>query len=98
MGMIVMMMFGIMMLMAMLVFVLMRGLLFAPEFLAGEFFLPGNDHVNLGRADAAAVDAGDLQTRVHAQGLHCAREQLGRNSGVDQGAEKHVAADPGKTF
>ena len=69
-----------------------------PEFLARQFFLSRGDHVNLGRADAAAVHAGNLQPGVHAQGLHRADKKFRRNSGVHQGAKKHVATDPGEAF
>src|SRR5215472_7276200 len=57
-----------------------------PKFLARQLFFAGSDHVDLGGADAAAIDPRNLQTRIYAQGLDRAGEELGRNSGVKQGA------------
>jgi hypothetical protein len=46
--------------------------LLLPEGLPGQLLFSGRDHVYLHSADAAALDAGDFQSRVHAQGFHCA--------------------------
>ena len=80
------------------VFVPLVKALLAPELFPRQLFLTGGDHVNLGRADAAAIDARDFQARIHAQRLHGAGEDLWRNSGIDQRAKKHIAADPGEAF
>jgi hypothetical protein len=74
----------------------LRGLL--PELLARQLFFAGGNNIDLDSADAAAVHARDFQTRIHAQSFHSLRQELGRYSGIDQRAKKHVAADPGKTF
>src|SRR5215813_2661066 len=72
--------------------------LLLPEFFAWQLFLSGNDHVNFGRTDAAAVHTGDFQMRVDAQSLDGLLQQVRRNSGVHQRAQKHIAADPGEAF
>ena len=69
-----------------------------PELFAGKLFLASGNHVKLRSADAAAVDAGNLQACIYAQGFHRPGKDLGRNSGVKQGAKEHVAADPGKAL
>src|SRR6266700_5718837 len=63
-----------------------------------QFLFPGGDHVHFGSADAAAINARDLQTRIHTQGLHSPGEKLRRNASVHQGAKKHVATDAGKAL
>ena len=78
--------------------VLLFEALFAPEFFARQLFFAGGDHVNFGRADAAAVHTGNLQASIHAQGLHGPGEDFAGNSGIDQRAKKHVAADSGETL
>jgi hypothetical protein len=88
---------AMMMLMVVGMVVLMLRLL-CPELFSRQLFLSGNDHVNFGCADAAPVHAGDFQMRIHAQSPNGALQELRRNSGVHQGAEKHVAADPGEAF
>ena len=71
---------------------------FFPELFSWQLFFAGGDHIEFGSADAAAVDAGDFQPGIHAQCFDGPGEDLRRNSGVQQGAQKHVAADPGKAF
>jgi hypothetical protein len=71
---------------------------FFPELFPRQLFFAGGNHIQLGGADAAAVDAGDFQPRVHAQGGNRPGKDLRRNSGVQQGAQKHIAADTGKAF
>jgi hypothetical protein len=83
---------------SMMMLVGMLRLLLAPEFFARKLLLAGDDNVHLGCADAATIDARNLQPGVHTEGFHSAREQLKRNSGVDQRTEKHIAADPGKAL
>ena len=91
--------------MAMLVIVLMRlGIrmrcfrFLRPEFFPRQLLFAGSDHVELGCTDAAAVHARNLQARIHAQGFDGAGKDLRRNSGVQQGAQEHIAADSGKAF
>jgi len=69
-----------------------------PEFFPGQLFFTGGDHIQLGGADAAAVHPGNLQAGVDAQGRDRPGEYLRRNSGVQQGAQEHIAADSGKAF
>src|SRR3954468_16226326 len=69
-----------------------------PELFPRQLFFSGGDHIEFCSADAAAVNAGNFQPSVHPQGLHRPGKDLGRNSGVQQGAKKHVAADPGKAL
>jgi hypothetical protein len=73
-------------------------LLIAECFFSRQLFFAGGDHIQLGRADAAAVHAGDFQPCVHAQGFDRPGKHFRRNSSIQQGAKKHVAADPGKAF
>jgi hypothetical protein len=68
------------------------------ELFPWQFLFSGSDHVHFGSADAASVDAGDLQTRIHTQGLHGPGEKLRRNTGIHQGAKEHVAAYAGKAL
>src|SRR5689334_14754165 len=69
-----------------------------PELFARQLFFTGGDHVQLGSTDAAAVYAGYFQAGIHAQGLHCPGKELRGNSGVQQGAQKHIAADTGEAL
>src|ERR1700719_4342862 len=41
-----------------------------PEFFPRKFFLAGGNHIKLGGADAAAIDAGNFQPGVNAQGCN----------------------------
>src|SRR6185312_12294197 len=73
-------------------------LFFAPEFLSWQLFLSRRNHIYFGSADPAPVHPAYLQTSIHTQGLYRPNEKLGRNSGINQRAHKHVAADPGEAF
>jgi hypothetical protein len=68
------------------------------ELFRWQFFFSGGNHVHFRSADAATVDAGDLQTRIHAQGRHRLGKKLRRNPGIHQGAKEHVAANAGKAL
>jgi hypothetical protein len=72
--------------------------LLLPELFPGQFLLARCNHVHFRRADPAAVHPGDFQPRVHAQRFHRAGEYFRHNSGVNQRAKKHVAADSGEAF
>ena len=69
-----------------------------PELFPRQLFFTGGDHIKLGGTDAASVNAGNFQPGVHAQCCNSLGEDLRRNSGVDEGAQKHVAADSGKAL
>src|ERR1700743_1355360 len=75
-------------------------LLFAlrPEFLTGHVFFVADPDIDFGRRNSAADYTRNLQLRAHAKRRDGLFQQLGRNSGIDQGAEKHIAADAGKAF
>jgi hypothetical protein len=71
---------------------------FFPELFPRQLFFSGGNYIKLGSADAAAVNARNIQPRIHAQGFHRPRKDFRRNSGVQQSAKKHVAADAGKAL
>src|SRR5436190_21646533 len=73
------------------------GLLF-PEFFAWKLFFSGGNHIQFYRTDAAALHPRNLQAGIHAQCLHGLCEDLRRYSGIQQRAQKHVAADPGEAL
>src|SRR5258708_40266768 len=97
-GMIMTMIVAVLVIMSVTMFMLIRSLLLLPELFPGKFFFSGGNHVDLGRADPAAVHSGNFQLGLNAQRFYGPREQLGRNSGIDQGAKEHIAADSGKAF
>ena len=67
--------------------------------LARRFFLPVTDpDIHLSGADAAAQDLRNLQPGAYIQGGDGLLKQLWRHARVHQSAEKHIAADSGKTF
>src|SRR5215813_5796655 len=68
--------------------------LLLPECFPGQLLFSGRNHVYLDGADAATLDARDFQSRVHAQGFDGAPQQVWRDSGIDQRAQKHVTTDP----
>ena len=69
-----------------------------PVFLAGHVFFAVNPDVNFRGGDPAAHDFRDFQSCADTQGRYGLLEQFRRNPSVDQGAEEHVAADPGEAF
>ena len=58
------------------------------------FFL--HDYVNLGRTDTAAIHSENFQGGTKVQGGDRLVKKIWRDTGVNQRAEKHVAADPGE--
>src|ERR1700690_3592599 len=64
--------------------------------LSRRIFLPIHDHIDFGRGDAAAVYFRNFQARANVQGGYGFFEKSGRDSGVDEGSEEHVAADAGE--
>ncbi len=74
------------------------GVLLRPEFLARHVFLAVDHHVEFGCRDAAAANARMLQIGSDVEPGDGLLEELERNSGIEQRAQKHVAADSGETF
>ena len=60
--------------------------------------LPVYQDVDFGGADPAPIYTSDLKRRAEVQCCNRLTKEFGRNSGIDQGAEKHVATDPGKAI
>src|SRR5579863_1319276 len=73
-------------------------ILLLPVHLARQIFLAVRIHIDFYRADAAAIDATNVQPRPDVQLRNCFFQQQLRHAGVDQGAQKHVAAHSGKTI
>src|SRR5215471_9008739 len=63
-----------------------------PVLLARHILLAADDHIKLCRGNAATIDARNLQRGSDVQVGDGLLEESKRNSGVEQGAEKHVAA------
>ena len=59
---------------------------------------PLDPHIDLSRIDPAAIHARDLQIRADVQRGHRIFKDLRRNPGIQQRANKHVAADTGEAF
>jgi hypothetical protein len=57
-----------------------------------------HQHVNFGRADAAAVHASNFECCADIQGFDGPLKKLAWNSSVDQRAKKHVTADAGEAI
>jgi hypothetical protein len=68
------------------------------QLLSRRILLAFYDHVHFGRADPAAIYAGDFQTGSKVQRRNCLLQDRGRNSGIDQCAQEHVATYAGKTI
>src|SRR5437870_11769552 len=63
---------------------------------SGRVLFSVPNHLNLGCADAATSYPQDFQMRAYVEGGDGFLEKLGRDSGVHQRGEEHVAADSGK--
>src|SRR6185437_7680882 len=72
--------------------------LLRPEFFSRQVLFPAVDDIHLGGADSAPVHAPDLKMRIQPKSINGPHKDLGRNSGVHQRAQKHIAADPGKAL
>ena len=83
--------------MLMRVFITAPGLL-CPELLPRQLFLAIHQHIDLGRGDAAAIHLRNFEASSDVEGSDRFFQQLRRHSGIDQGAQKHVAAHAGKTI
>jgi flagellar basal body rod protein FlgG len=60
------------------------------------FFAIGID-IYFGRRNSAAHNPRNLQTRAYVKRRHCVFQELWRHTHIQQRAQKHVAADSGKT-
>src|SRR5437899_773289 len=69
-----------------------------PILLPRQVFFPININIHLGGRDPAAHHPRDFQPRAHLQSRNRLLQQSRRNSSIHQRAQKHVAADAGKTF
>lgn len=67
------------------------------NFLAWDVFLSVDEDIDFRRGDAAAIDTRDLEFRAELESANGFAQQVGRHSGVDERAEKHVAADSAET-
>ncbi len=68
-----------------------------PVLIPRLIFLARYPYLSLRRCQPAFVDLGNLQSRSQIQGSNRILEQLGRDSGIQQSAHKHVAADAAET-
>ena len=68
------------------------------KFFARKLLLPANQDIELNRADAAALHPRYFQAGLHAQCRYRPGEQLRRHAGIQQRAQKHIAADPGEAL
>ncbi len=75
----------------------MSGLLL-PLQVPRRILLPIHPHIHLGGRDPAARHPRNLQPRLQVQARDSFLQQPGRNSGIHQRAQKHVAAHAGKTL
>jgi hypothetical protein len=60
--------------------------------------LPFYEDVDLGTAEPPAHHLTALETRTHVQGCHGVLKHGEGDTGIHEGAEKHVAGDTGKAF
>src|SRR5260370_18533140 len=84
--------------MAVKVFMTALGFALTPVFFARQIFFAVDDHINFRRTDAAAIYTRDLEPRSDVERSDGFLQQPERASGVQQRAQKHVAADAGKTI
>src|SRR5271157_2647229 len=78
--------------------VLAVGLAIRPELFARQVLFAVHQDVKFGGGDACPSHTRKLQRRADVQVRDGLLEQLERNAGVEQRAEKHIAADAGKTI
>jgi hypothetical protein len=93
--MIVMVLVAVPMVMTMPVLLL---LLFRPVFFARHVLLAIDPDVNLRGRNTATNNSRNFQTSAYIERRDGLLQQARRNSGIDKGAEEHVAAYTGKTF
>lgn len=68
-----------------------RGVVFMRVSVAGR--LVRREHIHFGRGQPAAAHFAHFETRADMEGRGRLREKLKRDPGIDQRAQKHVAAD-----
>jgi len=78
-------------------FVVLVLLAFAPILFARHVFLAAGVNINLSGADSAAQHAPHLDARPHIERRDRVFQHARRYAGIDQRAQKHVAAYAGKT-
>jgi len=82
--------------MLMPVLVIVRFIMLVEELFPGQILLAVDNHIDLGRGDSVAVHATDIQRGSDVQAANRFQQQLRRDPGRDERAQKHVAADPRK--
>jgi len=80
----------------MLMLVIVRFIMLVEELFPGQIFLAVDNHIDLGCGDSVAVHATDIQRGSDVQAANRFQQQLRRDPGRDERAQKHVAADPRK--
>jgi len=75
-----------------------RHIMSRPVLFARKVFLAVDPDVDLGGRNPAADDLRNFQARAYVERRHGFFEDSRRNSGIDERAQKHVAAHAGKTF
>jgi hypothetical protein len=75
-----------------------RVVLAAKDFVARHVLNAVHDDVDLGGGDSGALDTGDLDFGSEVQFADGVTEEFRGDSGVDEGAEEHIAADAGETI
>ena len=78
-------------------FVRMPMLVLRPILIQRLIFLASYPHIRFRRRQPTFGDLRNLQSRSQIQGSNRILEQLGRDSGIQQSAHKHVAADAAET-
>lgn len=73
-------------------------ILLRPILFARHIFLAVYPNIDLRRRYPAAQDLRDFQLCAYAQCGNSFLKKLGRNSGIDESSQKHVAADAGEAF
>jgi hypothetical protein len=74
-------------------------MMFAVVIMTGRFCeLAIFEDIDLGRADAAAVDVVDAQLGSYVEGVDGLQQEVGRNTGVDEGSKEHIPADACEAF
>jgi len=81
-----------------MIMIMMRVRMLLQKLLARQFFFAVNQDIKLNGADTAALYAGYFKARINSQCFDRASEQLQRHSGIQQSAQKHIAADTRKTL
>jgi hypothetical protein len=63
-----------------------------------QVFFPVKVNIHLGGGNAAAQHARNFQPRSNSESRHGFFQRTRRNSGIQECAQKHIAADAGKTL